>query len=43
MAGGFFSTFVLRFGCVLEEMHGTTYLLEVVSKVLKEEQKLYVI
>ena len=32
-------SFFLRFGCVLEETHGTTYL-EVVREVLKEEQEL---
>ena len=37
----FFSTIVLRFGCVLEETHGTTYL-EVVREVLKEGQQLEV-
>ena len=37
----FFPTTVLRFGCVLEETHGTTYL-EVVSEVLKEGQELEV-
>ena len=36
---GFFSTIVLRFGCVLEETHGTTYL-EVVREVLKEGRNL---
>ena len=34
-----FSTFLLRFGGVLEETHGTAYL-EVVREVLKEEQEL---
>ena len=34
----FFPTIVLRFGCVLEETHGTTYF-EVVREVLKEGQK----
>ena len=38
--GFFFRPFVLRFGCVLEETHGTTYSLEVVRKVLEEGQKL---
>ena len=37
----FSSTTVLRFGCVLEETHGTTYL-EVVREVLKEGQELEV-
>ena len=34
-----FSTFLLRFGGVPEETHGTAYL-EVVREVLKEEQEL---
>ena len=37
----FFPTIVLRFGCVLEETHGTTYF-EVVREVLKEGQKHYI-
>ena len=35
----FFPTIVLRFGCVLEETHGTTYL-EVKREVLKEGKEL---
>ena len=38
---GLFSTIVLRFGCVLEETHGTPYL-EVKREVLKEGQELEV-
>ena len=37
----FFPTTVLRFGCVLEETHGTTYL-KVVLEVLKEGKELKV-
>ena len=36
-----FSTFLLCFGGVLEETHGTAYL-EVVREVLKEEQEPYI-
>ena len=37
----FFPTTVLRFGCVLEETHGITYL-KVVREVLKEGKELKV-
>ena len=37
IAQGFFSTFLLRFGCVLEETHGTTYL-EVVRRCWRKDR-----
>ena len=38
---GYFSTIVLRFGCVPEETHGTTYL-EDIREVLQEGKELKV-